>query len=262
LSLVANYTWAHSLDDLSSTFDDSLQGLSSPQGFGNLGYLDPFHPKLDWGSSDFDIRQRFVLSPIWETPWYKSGKGVATQVLGGWSLVGVYTVRTGTPFSIFDENNIEIGYTNPRLTPATPITDYQVHSPVNTGTNSFAALTVPVPASFAPLNPTLGFSDLGPFPANMTHRNAFRGPGAWTFDMAAGKKFKLTERVGLEFRAEGFNLLNHHNFYVVPSNLLYAGGPTTTPLVVSEKKGGLGSIATGGNNDERRFGQFSLRVSF
>ena len=36
LSLVANYTWAHTLDDLSSTFDDSLQGLSSPAGFGNL----------------------------------------------------------------------------------------------------------------------------------------------------------------------------------------------------------------------------------
>ena len=30
LRLVADYTWAHSLDDLSSTFDDSLQGLFEP----------------------------------------------------------------------------------------------------------------------------------------------------------------------------------------------------------------------------------------
>ena len=37
----------------------------------------------------------------------------------------------------------------------------------------------------------------------MTHRNAFRGPGAWNADLAISKKFKLTERLGLDFRAEG-----------------------------------------------------------
>jgi len=38
--------------------------------------------------------------------------------------------------------------------------------------------------------------------------------------------------------------------------------PQTSPLEVTELKGGLGNLATGGNHDERRFGQFSLRVSF
>jgi hypothetical protein len=38
--------------------------------------------------------------------------------------------------------------------------------------------------------------------------------------------------------------------------------PTTTPLVVQGLKGGLNTLAEGGNNDERRFGQFSLRLSF
>ncbi len=81
--------------------------------------------------------------------------------------------------------------------------------------------------------------------------------------MAVGKKVKVTERVGLEFRAEGFNLFNHHNFYVNPTNLYYSGPPyPTMPLVVTEKKGGLGSLAQGLNNDERRFGQFSLRLGF
>jgi hypothetical protein len=95
----------------------------------------------------------------------------------------------------------------------------------------------------------------------MTRRNAFWGPGAWNFDISAAKKFKVTERVALEFRAEGFNIFNHHNFYVNSSNLLYSGA-TTVPLAVTELKGGLGSLAQGGNNDERRFGQFSLRASF
>jgi hypothetical protein len=265
LSLVANYTWAHSLDDISSTFSDNLGGFSGNGAIGSFGYTDLLNPKLDWGSSDFDVRNRVVVSPIWETPWYKGGKGFTSQALGGWSLVGVFTARTGTPFSVYDYDNIEVGYTVPRLTPATPISQYKVGSPVRSAPNVFNVLTLPLPASFAPLDPALGMSDLGPFPSDMTHRNAFRGPGAWNYDMSVAKKFKATERVGLEFRAEGFNLLNHHNFYVNPTNLLYSGtalAPPTAPVVVTELKGGLGSLAQGGNNDERRFGQFSLRVLF
>jgi hypothetical protein len=96
----------------------------------------------------------------------------------------------------------------------------------------------------------------------MTARNAFRGPGAWNLDTALSKNFKLTERFGLTFRAEGFNIFNHHNMYVFSPDLEYGGGPTTTPITVTGLKGGLNSFASGGNNDERRFGQFSLRVSF
>ncbi len=162
LSLVANYTWAHSLDDISSTFSDSLQGGSGY--IGSLGYTDPFHPQLDWGSSDYDVRQRIVVSPIWETPWFKSGRGAATQALGGWSVVGIITARTGTPFSVFDYTDDFNLYTVQRLTSVTPITQFHVGSPQNVGVNTFTALTIPIPASFAPLDPALGISDFGPFP--------------------------------------------------------------------------------------------------
>ena len=258
LSLVANYTWSHTLDDISSTFSDSLQGGSGY--IGSLGYTDLANPKLDWGNADYDVRNRFVVSPIWETPWFKSGRG--SQALGGWSIVGIFTARTGIPFSAYDANNIEVGYTIPRLTPATPPDFHVTSNPVASGPNAFNLLTLPLPASFAPLNTTLGISDFGPFPANMTARNAFRGPGAWNLDTALSKNFKLTERVGLTFRAEGFNIFNHHNMYVFTPALQYGGGPTTTPITVTGLKGGLNTFASGGNNDERRFGQFSLRVSF
>jgi len=48
----------------------------------------------------------------------------------------------------------------------------------------------------------------------------------------------------------------------VNTSTLDYGGPTTTPLFVQELKGGLGTLATGGNHDERRFGQFALKVQF
>jgi hypothetical protein len=259
LGLVANYTWSHSLDDISSTFSDSLQGGSGD--VGSLGYTDLLNPGLDWGSSDFDVRNRFALAPIWTTPWFKNGSQLERQALGGWTLSGIYTIRGGIPFSVFDLSNVENFYTIPRLTPSSPITSFKASSRQRVGPNTFNALTVPIPASFAPLNSELGISDFGPFPGDMTRRNSFRGPGAWNIDAAVSKRFPVTERVGLEFRAEGFDVFNHHNYYTNTTDLYY-DGPTTTPLPITVLKGGLGSLATGGNHDERRFGQFALKVDF
>jgi len=256
LSLIANYTYSHSLDDLSTTFSDDLAQ-------GSLGYTNFLNPKLDWGSSDFDVRHRIVISPIWQIPGFKNGNGMEREALSGWSVASILTARTGIPFSIYDESYLVNFYTIPRLTPATPITDFQTGTPVPVpgSPNLYTALTVPAPAPIGPLNPTLGISDFGPFPSNMTRRNIFRGPGAWNDDLAISKTFKLTERFGLEFRAEGFNVFNHHNLYVNPGGDYYTA-PTTTGLQVLEEKGGLGNSALGGNHDERRFGQFSLQLKF
>jgi Carboxypeptidase regulatory-like domain len=266
LTVIANYTFAHSLDNISSTFSDSLQGGSGY--IGSLGYTDYTNPKLDYGNSDFDIRHRFVLTPIWETPWFKSGRGFLPQTLGGWSVSGIFTARTGTPFSVYDYSNVWNFYQVPRLTPASTITNFHTGTPVPMAgsANTWSAMTLPLPASFAPLDPALGISDFGPYPADMTGRNQFRGPGAWNLDMAVGKNFRLTERFALEFRAEGFDVFNHHNFYVNTTTLYYDGlnpdGSLPAPVQVTEMKGGLGTLATGGNHDERRFGQFALRLKF
>ena len=98
----------------------------------------------------------------------------------------------------------------------------------------------------------------------MTRRNTFTGPGAWNSDLAASKRFTITERFGLEFRAEGFDIFNHHNYYVNETNLLLwlVSKPNNDPVDGRMLKGGLGSLALGGNHDERRFGQFALRVTF
>jgi hypothetical protein len=107
----------------------------------------------------------------------------------------------------------------------------------------------------------------------MTGRNAFRGPGAWNFDAAIAKSFALTERFRLEFRAEGFDVFNHHNFYILQTNLDVANFTTTDPTtgaIISQQpinvtalKGGLGTNnVSATNHDERRFGQFALRLTF
>ena len=262
LSMVANYTFAHSIDDLSSTFADNLQGASG--GIGNLGYLDPRNPGLDRGNSDYDIRHRVVVSPIYETPWFKQSGGWSHLLLGGYTFTSIFTARTGTPFGVFDSTNSANaggGYGWPRYVPGASITGYSTGTPISVGVDSFNMLNLPA-ANTTVFNPTIGFSDFGPYPVTMTHRNAFRGPGAWSFDLSAAKNFRIGERMNLEFRAEGFNILNHHNFFVNGANLDVPNFATGAPIQVLAKKGGLGTLATGGNHDERRFGQFALRLHF
>ncbi|HUB52481.1 MAG TPA: TonB-dependent receptor [Terracidiphilus sp.] len=260
LSLTGNYTWSHALDELSSTFGDSLQGGSGY--IGSLGYTSLANPGLDWGSADYDVRQRLAVAPIWELPWFKQGTGIERQALGGWALSGIYTARGGVPFSVFDASEDETFYTLPRLEPSTPFYAESVSkSPKAIGPNTFNGLTIPLPKAFVPLSNTLGISDFGPFPSDMMSRNSIRGPGAWNFDASVHKTFPITERVGVEFSADGIDVFNHHNFYANTTTLEYDGA-TTTPLYVQELKGGLGTLATSGNHDERRFGQFALKFEF
>lgn len=279
LLIVANYTYAHSLDDLSSTFSESA---SAANGVGNLGYLDPRNSSLDYGNSDFDVRHRLVVSTIWQEPFFKSGRGWERQVLGGWSAIPVFTVRSGVPFSIMDSTNT-LGSNNgvpsgiPRYTPSGAISSFSTNTSTPTANpNQFALLTLPGPSDTC--NPAWMLQDsalgstpgncietFGPFPSNMTARNAFRGPGAWNADFALGKSFLLTERVSLQFRAEMFNIFNHHNVYV--NGYVNDATGSGSSFVVTGKKGGLGalagsSIVTGTPSDERRFGQFALRLIF
>src|SRR5207248_5263221 len=43
-------------------------------------------------------------------------------------------------------------------------------------------------------------------------RNIIRGPGINNFDVGIGKTFSYTERIGFQFRAEAFNVFNHHQY--------------------------------------------------
>jgi hypothetical protein len=264
LGLVANYTWSHELDVLSTTFSETNGAFS-------LGYTDPFNPKLDYGSGDLDIRQRMVLAPIYAEPFFKTGPAVLTESLGGWELAGIYVAHTGTPFNYYDSTNNATGYNYARYTPDSAIPKHtfkSIPSGAATGVtkNTYTLGTLPGANSWG--NPNLlGISDWGPWPSAMTARNSFRGPGIWGLDMALSKTFPIHEHVSAEFRAEGFNILNHHNLFLLESSFDANGndGPDldsqgNVEPIVTGAKGGIGN--GDGANDERRFGQFALKINF
>jgi hypothetical protein len=94
----------------------------------------------------------------------------------------------------------------------------------------------------------------------MVARNSFRGPGAWTFDASVSKIFPIHEQINVEFRAEGFDLLNHHNLFIQGSLNDVANVGDGVPVPITASKGGIGNF--NGANDERRFGQFALKINF
>ncbi|HWQ34645.1 MAG TPA: TonB-dependent receptor [Blastocatellia bacterium] len=220
LSFSARYTFSKALDNLSSTFSESSNNF-------NLGLLDPFNPKLDYGPADFDVRHRFTTGFNWEVPFDKigdrffggTGSAISRQIFGGWELTGIFTARSGSPFTVFDCSNAATSEsTCPRVfqTGALPTGARDNPSPDATVPNRFNYLDLTglvAPGSF--VNPKTGNSDFGPYPANMIGRNRFRGPGLWNLDAGLYKRFKFTETMSLQLRAELYNVFNHANLFVI-----------------------------------------------
>ncbi|MGD0100474.1 MAG: hypothetical protein ABSC60_09020, partial [Acidobacteriota bacterium] len=247
LTLRANYTWSHAIDNLSSTFSETTTGS------GNLGFLDPLNPKLDRGNADFDIRQRFTVAAIWEIP-YRPTKGVVNEIFGGWSVVPNISMRTGTPFTVWDCTNA--GYVFcPRVMYDQPF--HAAYTATPTGQpNQFNYMSVGTPdSSYA--NPLAGVSDFGPYPSTMTGRNGFRTPGVWNVDLSIHKNFKLTESKSLQFRAEAFNVFNHSNLYIVYSNT-----DVSATSYITATRGVRGDNTSGTTSVDNRNVQLALKLIF
>jgi hypothetical protein len=83
-SILANYTWARSIDNISLDTAGAVQNT--------------FDMRSEKALSDFDVRKRFVTSFLWEIPSPK--KGLARWIMGGWQMNGIFTISSGSPFNL------------------------------------------------------------------------------------------------------------------------------------------------------------------
>ena len=208
LQFTARYTYSKALDNLSSTFSESINNF-------NLGLLDPYNPNLDYGAADFDVRHRFVASINYAIGGNRPiGKGFLNQALGGWTLTGIFTARTGTPFSIFDcLNAAEVC---PRISPTVALPKRVPSNPAQNPSgapNSFTLIDLSQQVPIDPTVPELGITDFNFLPS-MVGRNTFRGPGLWNLDAGLYKSFRVTEGKSLQLRGEFYNLFNHSNLFL------------------------------------------------
>jgi hypothetical protein len=213
LQALASYTWSHSID-IAST-DAFATYLNTPSSVAN--------PNIDRGNSDFDIRHAFTAGVTYNLPSPERSK-FAHSALGSWSLDSFIFARTAPPVDVVGAIEFADGialYPRPDVVPGVPLV---LHGSQYPGGKAFN------PAAFTP-PPTGQQGDFG--------RNVLRGFGAWQADVAFQRQFQLTEKVGLRFRGEFFNLFNHPNFGPPDNNLTDAlFGQSTQTLASSLGSGG------------------------
>jgi hypothetical protein len=171
LQFNASYTWSKSLD---------YNSFST----GGIVGQDAYNLQGDRGLSDFDARNRFVISGLYDLPFQ------GNELVAGWQLAVIIQSQSGNPVNIVTSNSTVNGVAN-TLRP-------DVNGPVDIigtvdrwfDTSAFTA----VPR----------FGNLG--------RNVIIGPGFNNTDFSIIKNTKLGEKLRAQFRAEFFDLFNHANF--------------------------------------------------
>ena len=207
LSFQASYWWSKSLDYVSSL---NIAG-SAPTlvaGENDLAQ-NPFDLRAEWGPSLFDATQRFVFSGTYGLPTARSLPRIAGVLVNGWQLNTIVSLATGTPFTVYDSDNAPEEGTAPEITGFYSSRPNVVSNPNNGPHTPNQWVSA---SAFQQLTPQANPGEFG-----NEGRNAIRGPGLATADISLFKNFRMTEKSTLQFRAEGFNTLNHPNF-MLPEN--------------------------------------------
>ncbi|HEX6466266.1 MAG TPA: carboxypeptidase regulatory-like domain-containing protein [Terriglobales bacterium] len=241
LTLLGNYTWSKSIDDLpvgggvSEIAADSVSVLP---------YDNPLRHRFDRGPSDFDHTHRFVGSYVWALP--KAGGNKLLQgFLGDWQLSGIFSAQTGRPFTVLsgrgqpnDPSQTGIGQDRGVLLAGASPYGPGACAGVNFPNKCVAFLNR---SSFA--QPAIGtFGNIG--------KGSLRWPGSYGWDMGLQKAFPVTERVNLQFRAEFFNVLNHVN---------YRSDESAISSAANSNGSSFGRFTSA---EDPRIGQLALKIVF
>jgi Carboxypeptidase regulatory-like domain len=184
---------------LSYTYASYLSDVGNPNGGGNADIQNHACVACNWGPVPDDYKHVLSFNHVLESPFGAGRRwvtqGIGSHILGGWSLSGIWTVRSGgrlTPtYSTSVSNSSGGGTQRPnRVGPGDLASGQSIYHWFDT--TAFVA-----PAQF-----TFGNSGTG----------ILFGPSAFNVDLSLTRNFKLTERFGLNFRAEAFNTFNHTNF--------------------------------------------------
>jgi hypothetical protein len=190
LGYSATTTWSHNLDNVAG---GGIGGMATAI---SLDGASPYYiGRYDYASADFDRRNRFVFQGNYSPTFTHGFHGIAKQAFDGWqgNVISVWT--SGAPFTVTNGANQSL------TSPGQNDRPNQLSNPFqNVPTNAPAGqIQYFNPAAFA--TQTLGT-------VGNSHRNLMTGPPAQHVDVGLGKAFAVHEQVRLNFKAEGFNMLN------------------------------------------------------
>jgi hypothetical protein len=218
LSLLANFTWSKSFDDMpQATRVSNTEDLNAGE-----SYVYPVYPQnatgipaaayasnpgaLDRGLSDIDHPILVSISYVWEVPKLRNGNSALKFIVNGWSTAGLITHRSGDTLTAFAGSDISLtGLGQDRAVENSSLPAYSsaasnagdcpgAKACVNWLNN--AAFTLPTNTG-----PGTGFGNVV--------KGSLRGPAQTVWNAALIRNFHLVRETSLQFRAEYFNVLNH-----------------------------------------------------
>ena len=229
ITATVNYTWAHSLDDSSST--------TTP--------MNSYNIHQDYGNSTFDTRNTVTGFVYYNAPQLFHAM---PRLSKGWQANALYTFSGGTPLS-------------PLVSTDNSATKQLKDRPNYTGANVFAGRTV-ITAS----NGTRQYQYFNQGTAYFTvptagtygnlKRDNFYGPGFGAVDFSLFKHTPITEKVMSEFRVEIFNIANQANL----ANPSVSNINSSTFGRITNTRNGAASPGIG--YGEPRNVQFALKLQF
>jgi hypothetical protein len=196
LQFRANYTYSKFFDDLDAA--NELAGYP-----GTNSFTDYYNPRDRRGLSGNDVRNRLVGGVVYDLPL---GEGSAwspqshwlNELVAGWSTGIIGELHSGTPLSPIELTNNTGSYSD-------GVRPNVLGSPNRSQSR-------PRSQRLAEWFNTSAFQS----PAKYTFGNASRtfgeGPGLISLAASLLKNFKVGDRVGVQFRTEALNVLNHANF--------------------------------------------------
>jgi hypothetical protein len=254
LGATGSYTWSHSIDDASNFNPGRTTAAVFP--------LSIFR-----SSSDFDIRQTFTASLVYDIPTPFKDSKIASAILGHWSVDPIYHFQTSPPVDVFYSSNFDgnlLGYSRPSFVTGIPLYVYGAQYPGGKAFNSAPLINfdngtgvfpypqcMPSPDSSTPVG-------AGPFcqsnatPVSPGHvmtapsigRNFLRGFPLQQLDLDFHRDLPFGERVHIRFEGDFFNVFNHPNF-ASPNNII-TGQDFGRSTAMLSSSFGTGNAATGG----------------
>ncbi len=239
LSFLVSYT-------LSKTMSNTDTGFSTF----NFGSENKFNQKSEWSIAGNDQTHILNISGVYELPigpgkkFLNKGGQLAKNIVGGWQFTGVFQYSSGTPLTVYANNN-----------------DPFLNGFNRANFNSGVALNVNYNNYYKglPVFTTSAFSDPGFRQGNEPRSlSNLRNPLNAGENIGLAKHFYFGEHVTAELRMEFFNVLNRMQICGPDSNL--PDGPGNFGLV--NPNGSGGSSTCQNSNTPPRQGQAFFKVSF
>jgi hypothetical protein len=231
VTLLAAYAWSKMMDVKSAA------AAVSGDAFGAYGPQNSQCIPCDYARSSYDVGQRFVSSFLYNLPFGQGQRfggnatGPMNALIGGWQFNGIATVQGGFPFTVTASDHAFVNEAYALRANVVPsVSSAAFHQNIHQWFNTAAFV-----------QPPDGYFGDSP-------RNALRSPGVANLDLSFFKNIQF-ERLGIQFRFESFNALNHPEF----------GFPNPS---VNAGSGAYGAITSINTHYPQRQNQAALRLTF